>query len=32
MPVAFGDVRFGPGEYVYCDEDGVVVAAERLDP
>jgi regulator of ribonuclease activity A len=31
VPVAFGDVRFVPGEYVYCDEDGVVVAAERLD-
>jgi regulator of ribonuclease activity A len=31
MPVTFCDVRFVPGEYVYCDEDGVVVAAERLD-
>jgi regulator of ribonuclease activity A len=31
VPVTFGDVRFVPGEYVYCDEDGVVVAAGRLD-
>ncbi|HSD40570.1 MAG TPA: ribonuclease E activity regulator RraA [Burkholderiales bacterium] len=31
LAVTFGDVRFVPGEYVYCDEDGVVVAAERLD-
>lgn len=32
VPVTFGDVRFSPGGYVYCDEDGVVVAAERLNP
>ena len=31
VAVTFGDVRFVPGEYVYCDEDGVVVAAERLN-
>lgn len=31
LAVTFGDVCFVPGEYVYCDEDGVVVAAERLD-
>lgn len=31
VAVTFGDVHFVPGEYVYCDEDGVVVAAERLD-
>ena len=30
-PVTFGDVRFVPGEYVYCDEDGVVVADRRLE-
>lgn len=28
--VTFGDVRFEPGEYVYCDEDGVVVCSEPL--
>jgi regulator of RNase E activity RraA len=28
-PVTFGGVRFTTGNYVYCDEDGVVVAAER---
>ena len=31
LPVTFGDIRFIPGEYAYCDEDGVVVATERLD-
>lgn len=31
MPITFGDVRFVSGEYLYCDEDGVLVAAERLD-
>jgi regulator of ribonuclease activity A len=31
VAVTFGDVRFAPSEYVYCDEDGVVVATERLD-
>jgi regulator of ribonuclease activity A len=30
-PVTFGDVRFVPGDYVYADEDGVVVASKRLD-
>jgi regulator of ribonuclease activity A len=30
VPVTFADVRFLPGEYLYCDEDGVVVAAHRL--
>lgn len=31
VAVTFGDVRFAPSDYVYCDEDGVVVATERLD-
>ena len=31
VAVTFGDVRFVPGEYAYCDEDGVVIATERLD-
>lgn len=31
VAVTFGDVCFAPSEYVYCDEDGIVVATERLD-
>ena len=31
-PVAFGGARFVPGRWVYCDEDGVVVADRRLHP
>ncbi|MFD6097964.1 ribonuclease E activity regulator RraA [Nocardiopsis flavescens] len=30
VPVAFGDVAFVPGEWLYSDEDGIVVNAERL--
>lgn len=30
IPVRFGGVTFRPGEYVYVDEDGVVVAAREL--
>ena len=32
VPVTFGGARFAPGQWVYCDEDGVVAAARRLDP
>jgi len=28
--VAFGGVTFQPGQYVYCDGDGVLVSSERL--
>lgn len=31
VPVTFGGVRFEPGEYVYADNNGVVVSAQRLD-
>jgi len=31
VPVSFGGVIFVPGEHLYADEDGVVVAASRLD-
>lgn len=31
IPVRFGGVTFRPGEYVYADEDGVVVASRQLD-
>jgi regulator of ribonuclease activity A len=30
VPVTFADVRFEPGEWLYADEDGLVVAHERL--
>ncbi len=30
-PVEFGGVRFEPGNWVYCDEDGVLVAPNRLN-
>lgn len=30
LPVNFAGVCFRPGEYVYCDEDGVLVSAEPL--
>jgi regulator of ribonuclease activity A len=30
VPVQFGSVRFRPGQWVYCDEDGIVVADREL--
>ncbi|MEM6513402.1 MAG: ribonuclease E activity regulator RraA [Pseudomonadota bacterium] len=30
-PVQFGGVTFRPGDWVYCDEDGILVSAEPLD-
>jgi regulator of ribonuclease activity A len=30
VPVAFGGARFTPGDWVYSDEDGIVVAGRRL--
>ncbi|HAD10735.1 MAG TPA: putative 4-hydroxy-4-methyl-2-oxoglutarate aldolase [Porticoccaceae bacterium] len=30
IPVTFGGVTFIPGEYVYADSNGVVVASKRL--
>ena len=30
VPVSFGDVTFVPGEWLYSDEDGIVVNAEKL--
>jgi regulator of ribonuclease activity A len=30
VPVTFGGVTFGPGQWLYSDEDGVVVSPERL--
>lgn len=31
VPVAFGGVKFTPGEWLYADEDGILVCARRLD-
>lgn len=30
VPVAFGNVSFNPGEYVYADANGVIVAGQAL--
>lgn len=29
-PVEFGGVTFTPGEWIYCDEDGILVAPQSL--
>ncbi|WP_089175724.1 ribonuclease E activity regulator RraA [Bosea sp. AS-1] len=31
VPVEFGSVRFQPGDWVYADEDSVLVSRSRLD-
>jgi regulator of ribonuclease activity A len=30
IPVTFGGVTFRPGQYLYADDDGIVVSPERL--
>jgi len=30
IPVSFGDITFQPGDFLYADEDGIVVASEPL--
>jgi regulator of ribonuclease activity A len=30
VAIEFGGVRFGPGQWIYCDEDGLVVAPHEL--
>lgn len=30
VPVSFGGVDFRPGQYVYCDADGVLVSDQKL--
>ena len=30
IPVVFAGITFMPGEYVYCDEDGIVVSGTNL--
>lgn len=32
VSIEFGGVRFEPGQWVYCDEDGVLVATRELIP
>ncbi|NEX23646.1 RraA family protein [Thiorhodococcus mannitoliphagus] len=32
IPVTFAGVRFAPGDWVYCDEDGILVSDRALDP
>jgi regulator of ribonuclease activity A len=31
IPVTFAGVTFNPGDHVYADEDGLLVAAEKLE-
>ncbi|MBE3011441.1 ribonuclease E activity regulator RraA [Microbispora sp. NEAU-D428] len=31
VPVTFGDVTFAPGEWLYSDEDGILVSDHGLD-
>lgn len=31
VPVTFGGVTFKPGEYVYADNNGIIVAGQKLD-
>lgn len=31
VPVTFGGVTFRPGDFLYADEDGIVVSATRLE-
>lgn len=31
VPVSFAGIEFNPGDWLYADEDGVIVSASRLD-
>lgn len=31
IPVSFAGVTFGPGEYVYSDQTGIIVSAKKLE-
>lgn len=31
IPLRFAGVSFKPGAFVYCDEDGIIVAKEKLE-
>lgn len=30
VPVSFGNVTFHPGDFIYCDEDGVLVSSGEI--
>ena len=30
IPVTFADVTIHPGNYIYADEDGIVISVEKL--
>lgn len=30
VPVSFGGVTFNPGDYIYCDEDGILVSPQPI--
>ncbi len=30
IPVTFGGVTFRPGEYVYADNNGIIISTEKL--
>ena len=32
IPVNFADINFIPGEFVYCDEDGIITSPTPLNP
>lgn len=32
VPVSFAGIEFRPGDWLYADEDGLIVSAERLHP
>jgi regulator of ribonuclease activity A len=31
VPVSFGSVTFTPGHWIYSDDDGILISAEKLD-
>ncbi|CAM9507005.1 unnamed protein product [Choristocarpus tenellus] len=31
VPLTFAGLQFRPGQYVYCDEDGIVVSDKKLE-
>jgi regulator of ribonuclease activity A len=31
VPVSFGGVTISPGQYIYCDSDGVIVSDHELN-
>ena len=31
VPVSFGGVTFTPGHWIYSDDDGILISAEKLE-